>query len=57
MTETTLWTNRIIAGIVTIIAILICEKYNLRPSLCFIIAFLSIIGLSFIFAIVERIFK
>lgn len=55
MNDKILWTNRIITGIVCVIAILICEKFKFSPCWCFTIAFLTIMGLSFVFAIVERI--
>lgn len=55
MNNKILWTNRIITGIVYVIVISICEKFQIKPCWCFTIAFLTMVGLSFVFAIVERI--
>ena len=51
------WINRIICGVVCGLSAWICEKYNLRPALCFILAFCTMVGLAFIFEIVNHLFK
>jgi len=55
MTDTTLWINRIVCGAVTVIMILICEKFNIRPAWCFILAFITLIGITFLFEIIKYI--
>lgn len=57
MSEKTLWINRILCGVVCAIVIWICEKYNLRPTWCFMLAFLTLISLTFGFEIVKYFFK
>jgi hypothetical protein len=57
MNQKTLWINRILCGVVCAIVVWICEKYNLRPAWCFILAFLTLIGLTFGFEIVKYFFK
>ena len=52
-----LWINRIIAMAVYLISIYICEKYKLTPWVCFTYAICMLIGLNFIFDIVEIIMK
>lgn len=57
MSEIILWTNRIICGALCAIMIWVCEKYNLRPAVCFILAFVTLIGLTFLFEIVKGILE
>jgi len=55
MTDTTLWINRIVCGAVCVIMVLICEKFNIRPAWCFILAFITLIGITFLFEIIKYI--
>lgn len=55
MSEIILWTNRIICGVLCGIMVWICEKYNLRPAICFILAFVTLIGLTFLLEIIKYI--
>ena len=52
-----LWINRIIALITFMLCIYICEKFNLRPIVCFILSTFMIIGLSFVFAFIDELLK
>ena len=52
--EIIMWTNRILTGLICAFVAFICEKYNFRPCLCFILAFITLISLSFIFGIVRH---
>ena len=53
----TLWINRIIAIIVYLISVYICERFKLSPWLCFTVAVFMLLGLSFIFAIIDEVLK
>lgn len=55
--EKILWINRTIAILTYMMCVDTCERYNLRPWVCFTFAVIALIGLSFIFAIVERVLK
>lgn len=55
MNEIILWTNRIVCGALCAIMVWICEKYNFRPAICFILAFVTLIGLTFLFEIIKHI--
>ena len=57
MNKVILWTNRIICGALCAIMVWICEKYNLRPAICFILAFVTLVGLTFLFEIVKGILE
>jgi len=57
MQEITLWTNRIICGALCGIMVWVCEKYNIRPAWCFILAFISLIGLTFLFELIKCILE
>lgn len=57
MTDKILLTNRIIALITIFPTMWLCDKWNLQPHWNFLIAIGYIIGMNFVFAIVEAIFK
>lgn len=52
-----LWINRITAIIIYCISVYICEKFKFSPWVCFTFAVFMLLGLSFIFAVIEEIMK
>lgn len=49
--------NRIVAGIIAVIFIIICEKFKIPPFACFILAIIYLMLMTFIFEIIKELIK